>query len=228
VHDLLPKPVFADDEQARRYLLARADLIIALGALLRSGCNALGVARSGQSPSGHRPTLAAKKDVERKPAALSVWRSASSADAASVAFTAARCRGAAGIVEQHRGPAHQSSLHVDYLSPPSRDPELGPSLGPLSEGFALRVRRFELGYFVAENLDLHAGHIEAPPGNERERSGNCAGAVHPGLPRYGPRPGAEPSQVSTGGAARGRCSPLAVRPSDEVPAPLRRADCVGH
>jgi hypothetical protein len=106
-----PSP-FAADEQARRYLLARADLIIALGALLRSGCTPLVLARSGQSPSGHSPTLAAKKDRERMRAALSVWHSAGSADAASVARPAARCRGAVGIVDQHSGPAHQSSLDV--------------------------------------------------------------------------------------------------------------------
>jgi hypothetical protein len=43
-------------------------------------------------------------------------------NAASVAFPAARCSGADGTVEQYSGPAHQSSLDVDYLSPLSRDP----------------------------------------------------------------------------------------------------------
>jgi hypothetical protein len=54
------------------------------------------LARSGQSPSGHSPTLAAKKDRERKPAALSVWRSASSADAASIAFELPAVEGQSG------------------------------------------------------------------------------------------------------------------------------------
>jgi len=94
-----------------------ADLIIALTALLRTAVRLWGSRAPDNPLRAVRQPWPRKKDRERKPAALSVWRSAGSATRPASPFQLPAVDGRSE--EQHGGPAHQGSLDVvGYLSPP--------------------------------------------------------------------------------------------------------------